>query len=204
MKIEDVKNENIEFLERGLGNLMQHIKNIKDEFGLNVIVAINKYAHDTETEIKCLEEKLKQQNISMSLVEAWGNGGDGAKDLAQKVVELCEKDNNFKPIYNLDEPIKDKVLKVAKKIYGAQDVEFSEESLKNIEKIEELGYGNLPICIAKTQYSFSDDAKNLECIEPFNIHVQDVILKTGAQFVVALAGNIFTMPGLPKKPAAEQ
>ncbi len=204
MKIEDVKNENIEFLERGLGNLMQHIKNIKDEFGLNVIVAINKYAHDTETEIKFLEEKLKQQNISMSLVEAWGNGGDGAKDLAQKVVELCEKDNNFKPIYNLDEPIKDKVLKVAKKIYGAQDVEFSEESLKNIEKIEELGYGNLPICIAKTQYSFSDDAKNLECIEPFNIHVQDVILKTGAQFVVALAGNIFTMPGLPKKPAAEQ
>ena len=204
MKIEDVKNENIEFLERGLGNLMQHIKNIKDEFGLNVIVAINKYAHDTETEIKFLEEKLKEQNISMSLVEAWGNGGDGAKDLAQKVVELCEKDNNFKPIYNLDEPIKDKVLKVAKKIYGAQDVEFSEESLKNIEKIEELGYGNLPICIAKTQYSFSDDAKNLECIEPFNIHVQDVILKTGAQFVVALAGNIFTMPGLPKKPAAEQ
>ena len=204
MKIEDVKQENIEFLERGIANLLQHIKNIKNEFGLNVIVAINKYNHDTNAEIKFLEQKLNECNISMSLVETWGNGGEGAKDLAQKVVELCELKNNFNPIYELNETIENKILKIAKRIYGAQEVEFSEKSIENINKIKELGYENLPICIAKTQYSFSDDAKNLECVEPFKIHVQDIILKTGAEFIVILAGNIFTMPGLPKKPASEQ
>ena len=204
MKIGDVKQENIEFLERGIANLLQHIKNIKNEFGLNVIVAINKYNHDTNAEIKFLEQKLNECNISMSLVETWGNGGEGAKDLAQKVVELCELKNNFNPIYELNETIENKILKIAKRIYGAQEVEFSEKSIENINKIKELGYENLPICIAKTQYSFSDDAKNLECVEPFKIHVQDIILKTGAEFIVILAGNIFTMPGLPKKPASEQ
>ena len=122
---------------------------------------------------------------------------------AEKVVELCEKPEDFKYTYELDENIEEKIKKVAKNIYGAEDVEFSEEAIESIKQIEKLGYGNLPVCIAKTQYSFSDDAKNLECTEPFNIHVQEINLKAGAGFVVAITGKIMTMPGLPKVPAAE-
>ena len=137
------------------------------------------------------------------MVEAWGKGGEGAKDLANKVVELCEKPDNLTYMYNLDEKITDKIEKVATKIYGAEKVEFSKEAMEEIERIEKLGYGNLPVCIAKTQYSFSDDPKNLLCKEPFTIHVSEINLRTGAGFIVALTGKIFTMPGLPKVPAAE-
>ena len=200
---EEVNEENIEALEKGMHNLLRHIDNIKNKFGLNVIVAINKFVTDTDKEIEFLQNKLKEQGINMSLVEAWAKGGEGAKDLAEKVVELCEKEENFKYTYDLNEEIEEKIKKVARKIYGAEDVEFSEEALESIKQIKRLGYENLPVCIAKTQYSFSDDPKNLECKEPFNIHVQEINLKAGAGFIVVITGKIMTMPGLPKVPAAE-
>ena len=135
---------------------------------------------------------------------SWEKGGEGATDLAEKVVKLAEKEHKFKYAYELNESIKNKIEDVAKKIYGAESIEFSEEAEKEIEKIEKLGYGNMPVCIAKTQYSLSDDQKNLECNEPFSIHIREIHLRAGAEFVVAIAGKIMTMPGLPKIPAAEK
>lgn len=200
---EDITKENLEALEEGIHNLLRHIDNIKNKFGLNVIVAINKYLDDTEEEINLLRTKLEEQGINLSLVEAWGKGGEGAKDLASKVANLCEEEKQLNYMYNLEDSIKEKVEKIATKIYGATGVEFSKEALDEINRIEELGYSNLPVCIAKTQYSFSDDPKNLLCDSPFKIHVSEVNLRTGAGFVVILTGKIFTMPGLPKVPAAE-
>lgn len=201
---EEVQNENIMALERGMNNLFKHIDNLQNVYGLNVIVAINKYTYDTEKEINYLKEKLQEKGIELSLVESWEKGGEGATDLAEKVVKLAEKDHKFKYAYELNESIKNKIEDVAKKIYGAESVEFSEEAEKEIEKIEKLGYGNMPVCIAKTQYSLSDDQKNLECNEPFSIHIREIHLRAGAEFVVAIAGKIMTMPGLPKIPAAEK
>lgn len=203
MPKEDIKNESIEYLAKGFENLERHIDNLKNRYGLNVIVAINKYTHDTEAEIKFLQEKLQERGINLSLVESWEKGGEGAKDLAQKIVDLVQEPSNFKFAYELNETIEDKIKAVAQKIYGAEDVEFTDEAKLHIKEIEDLGYSNLPVCIAKTQYSFSDDAKNLECKEPFNIHVQDVVLRAGAEFIVVLTGKIMTMPGLPKIPSAE-
>ena len=203
MPKEDIKNESIEYLVKGFENLERHIDNLKNRYGLNVIVAINKYTHDTEAEIKFLQEKLQEKGINLSLVESWEKGGEGAKDLAQKIVDLVQEPSNFKFAYELNETIEDKIKAVAQKIYGAEDVEFTDEAKLHIKEIEDLGYSNLPVCIAKTQYSFSDDAKNLECKEPFNIHVQDVVLRAGAEFIVVLTGKIMTMPGLPKIPSAE-
>lgn len=201
---EEVQNENIVALERGMNNLFKHIDNLQNVYGLNVIVAINKYTYDTEKEINYLKEKLQEKGIELSLVESWEKGGEGATDLAEKVVKLAEKEHKFKYAYELNESIKNKIEDVAKKIYGAESVEFSEEAEKEIEKIEKLGYGNMPVCIAKTQYSLSDDQKNLECNEPFSIHIREIHLRAGAEFVVAIAGKIMTMPGLPKMPAAEK
>lgn len=201
---EEVQNENIVALERGINNLFKHIDNLQNVYGLNVIVAINKYTYDTEKEINYLKEKLQEKGIELSLVESWEKGGEGATDLAEKVVKLAEKEHKFKYAYELNESIKNKIEDVAKKIYGAESVEFSEETEKEIEKIEKLGYGNMPVCIAKTQYSLSDDQKNLECNEPFSIHIREIHLRAGAEFVVAIAGKIMTMPGLPKMPAAEK
>lgn len=203
MPIEDIKEENIEYLEKGIHNLLKHIENLKDVFGLNVIVAINKYITDTDKEIEYLREKLEEKGVNISLVEAWAKGGEGAIDLAEKIVDLCNKPSNFNYCYNLEDSIKEKIEKIATKIYGAEGVEYTEEANDIIVNLEKNGYGNLPVCIAKTQYSFSDDAKNLLCKEPFKIHVKNVILKSGAGFVVILTGNIFTMPGLPKIPASE-
>ena len=204
MPKENIKEESLEYLERGFANLERHVENLKDRYGLNVIVGINKYTHDTEKEINFLKEKLQEEGIELSLIESWEKGGEGAKDLAEKVAKLVEKPSNFTYAYELEEPIIEKIKAVATKVYGAQDVEFSEEALNKIKEIEQLGYSNLPVCIAKTQYSFSDDAKNLECKEPFNIHVQNVALRTGAEFIVVLTGKIVTMPGLPKVPSAEK
>ena len=195
--------ENMASLEKGMSNLYRHINNLKEKFGLNVIVAINKYNTDTETELNFVKTELEKINISSSIVESWAKGGDGAIDIAQKLVELTEQEEHFKYIYELDESIKEKIDKISTEIYGAKNVIYSEKALKNIKKIEELGYSNLPVCIAKTQYSFSDDAKKLQCNEPFEINVRDVEIKAGAGFIVALAGKIMTMPGLPKVPSAE-
>ena len=200
---EKIQDENIEGLERGMSNLYKHIENIKEKFGLNVIVAINKYNTDTSSEIEFIQDKLKDINIETSVVEGWAKGGEGAVDIAQKLVEMTQKSTDIKYVYDLQDDIKTKIEKVAKQIYGASNVHFEENTSAEIVRIANMGYGNLPICIAKTQYSFSDDAKNLECKEPFEITIRDINLKAGAGFVVAIAGKIMTMPGLPKVPSAE-
>ena len=203
MPKEEIKNESVEYLEKGFENLERHVDNLKNKYGLNVIVAINKYTHDTKAEIEFLQAKLQEKGIDLSLVESWEKGGEGAEDLAEKIVNLTQKTSNFKFAYELNETIEEKINSVAKKIYGAENVEYTDEAKLHIKEIEKLGYSNLPVCIAKTQYSFSDDPKNLECKEPFNIHVQDVVLKAGAEFIVVLTGKIMTMPGLPRVPSAE-
>ena len=203
MPKEDIKNESVEYLAKGFENLERHVDNLKNNYGLNVIVAINKYTHDTENEIKFLQNKLQEKGINLSLVESWEKGGEGAEDLAQKIVDLAQEPTNFKFAYELSESIESKIKAVAQKIYGAEDVEFTDKAKQHIEEIKIMGYENMPVCIAKTQYSFSDDPKNLECKEPFNIHVQDVVLRAGAEFIVVLTGKIMTMPGLPKVPSAE-
>jgi formate--tetrahydrofolate ligase len=224
-----IQEENIAGLQQGMNNLFRHIENLKDKFGLNVIVAINKYNTDTIAEIEYVQGTLKEKNVEVSLVEGWAKGGEGAIDIAQKIANIVdEKDcssvdeegndradkninfengkqeNNLKFIYDLSDGIKEKIEKIAKEIYGAEGVKFEEEALVEIERIEKMGYRELPVCIAKTQYSFSDDSKNLECKEPFKITIREINLKAGAGFVVAIAGKIMTMPGLPRIPAAEQ
>ena len=200
---ENIGQENIEALDRGCRNLFKHIENLKEHYGLNVIVAINKYVTDSNKEIEYLKNKLKEKNVNLSLVESWEYGGEGAKDFAEKIVELAEKESKLNNIYEIEDSIETKIEKLSKTIYGAEGIEISEEAKKEIEFIQKIGYGNLPICIAKTQYSFSDDPKNLECLEPFKIHVQEIRLNAGAEFIVVITGKIFTMPGLPKVPAAE-
>ena len=211
----NLQEKNLNSLKIGMQNLYRHIFNIKERFGLKTIVAINKYNTDDEEEINYLLKDLQKKNIEVSLVEGWEKGGNGAKDIAEKIVSLAEdniwehamsfetnREVNY--IYDLEEDIKIKIKKIATKIYNAENVEYTNEALKKIEKIEKDGYGNLPICIAKTQYSLSDDPKNLECNNKYNIHIRDVELRAGAGFIVALAGKIMTMPGLPKEPAAEK
>ena len=198
-----IQEENIGALEKGMNNLYKHIENIKDKFGLNVIVALNKYNKDSQREIEYLKNKLNEKQIELSLVEGWEKGSDGAIDIANKIVELSEKEEKFTYTYELQDDVKTKIEKVTSEIYGAKSVIYEDQAIENIEKIEKMGYGNLPICIAKTQYSFSDNAKNLECDDDFSITVRNVELKAGAGFIVILAGKIMTMPGLPKVPAAE-
>ena len=210
---EDIQKENKQGLEKGLKNLFTHIDNLKNRFGLKVIVALNRYQTDTEDEIEFLQEKLKEKEVELSLVEGWAKGGNGAIDIANKIVKITSqtefvsefsmvnKEVNY--IYPLEDDIKTKIEKVANKIYHASSVEFTQEALENIKRIEKLGYKELPVCIAKTQYSLSDDAKNLQDEGDYTIHIRDVELKAGAGCVVALAGKIMTMPGLPRVPAAE-
>ena len=201
---DQIKEENLEALKNGIANLNRHLDNLKNKFGLNVIVAINKFATDTQAEINLLKQELDKQNIELSLVESHEKGSTGAVDIAEKLVKLVEKEENFKYIYQDEDTIKEKIEKVAINIYGAEGVEYSKEALEEIEKIEKLGYSKYPVCIAKTQYSFSDDPKNLECKEPFKIHVNEINIKAGAEFIVAITGKIMTMPGLPRNPAAEK
>ena len=200
---EKIQEESIDGLEKGIDNLYRHIDNLKNKFGLNVVVALNRYKQDTDKEIQFLKQKLEEKGVNLSLVEGWAKGGEGAIDIAEKLVDLVEQKEDFKYMYDLKDSIKTKIEKIATKIYGAKGVEYSKEAEKEIENIEKLEYGNYPVCIAKTQYSFSDDPKNLECKEDYNITVRNVELKTGAGFVVVLAGKIMTMPGLPKVPSAE-
>ncbi len=201
---EDILKPNDIALKNGMHNLYKHIYNMKNEFGLNVIVAINKFNTDTETEIEFVKEDLTKKGIQSSVVEGWAKGGVGAIDIAEKIAQISEIKTDFNFVYEDKDSIKEKIEKVAKKIYGAEGVKYTELANENIEKIENLGKSNLPVCIAKTQYSLSDDAKNLECKEPFYITVRDVAIKNGAGFIVVYCGKIMTMPGLPKVPAAEE
>ena len=200
---EDVQKENFEALSKGMHNLYTHMENLKNVYGLNVIVALNRYITDTEEEIEFVKKCVEDKGFEISVVEGWAKGGEGAIDIAEKLVRMTENTKKINYSYELNEDIKTKILNVSQKIYRAKSVEYSDEALENIKKIEELGFGNLPVCIAKTQYSLSDDQKNLLCDDEYNIHVRDVILKNGAGFIVVLAGKIMTMPGLPRVPAAE-
>ena len=201
---EEIKTENLEALQKGIKNLNRHLDNLKNVFGLNVIVAINKFDTDTDAEIELLSNALREQNIEMSLVESHEKGSEGAIDLAEKIIRIADEEENMQFAYNNSDSVKEKIEKVAKNIYGATGVEYSEKVLQEIEKIEKMGYSHYPVCIAKTQYSFSDDPKNLECNEPYELHVNDIALKTGAEFIVVITGKIMTMPGLPRVPAAEK
>ena len=213
VKKEEIQKENLKGLEKGLKNLFNHIENLKERFGLKVIVALNKYDTDTTQEIEFLQDKLEEKNIQISIVEGWAKGGKGAIDIANKIVEettdkefvsdfaILNKEVNY--IYQTEDDIKTKIQKVATKIYHSKGVIYTKEAIENIEKIEKLGYKNLPICIAKTQYSLSDDPKNLQDEGDYKINIRNVELKAGAGFIVALAGKIMTMPGLPKVPTAE-
>ncbi len=200
---EKIQEENIEGIKNGIENLYRHIDNIKNKFGLNVIVALNRYNSDTEEEIKYIKENLEKKGIEISVVEGWAKGGEGATDIAQKLVNLVEKEEKFKFTYSLEDNIEEKIEKIAKNIYGAKGVIYEEEAKQKIEQFKIEGYGNLPICIAKTQYSFSDNPKNLKCDDKYYITIRNLELKAGAGFIVALAGKIMTMPGLPKHPSAE-
>lgn len=198
-----IQEESIEGIKNGIENLYRHIDNIKNKFGLNVIVALNRYKSDTEEEIKYIKENLEKEGIELSIVEGWAKGGEGATDIAQKLINLVEKEEKFKFTYSLEDNIEEKIEKIAKNIYGAKGVIYEEEAKQKIEQFKTEEYGNLPICIAKTQYSFSDNPKNLKCDDEYYITIRNLELKAGAGFIVALAGKIMTMPGLPKHPAAE-
>lgn len=200
---ENIFEENYKALEEGMKNLYKHVGNLKNIFGLNVIVAINKFNTDKKEELEFVKNNLIQKGIEYSVVEGWEKGSKGALDIAEKIIKLSESSRKVNFAYDEKDTVREKIEKVATKIYGAKDVCYSEEALKKIENIENLGKGSLPICIAKTQYSFSDDPKNVTDKGTFSIHVQDIALKNGAEFIVAIAGNIMTMPGLPRIPAAE-
>ena len=195
---EDCSKENVEALKIGIHNLLRHIDNIK-KYGITPIVAINKFTTDTDKEIEILKEVLNGV-VEVSLLENWAKGGEGAIDLAQKLTKICETKNEFKYIYDINDTVEAKIKAVAQKIYGATDVEYSDIAK---EQLKELNDSKFPVCIAKTQYSFSDDPKDLLGDKPFNLHVTELKLKEGAEFIVVLTGKIMTMPGLPKKPAAE-
>ena len=202
-KVDECQNENLEALEKGIDNLKKHIDNIKNKFGLNAIVAINKYQNDSQKEIDFLQAELEKIGVNLSLAEVWAKGGEGAIDLAEKIVELTNKKNQVTFVYKDELSIKEKIEQVAKEVYGAEGVDYTDSALEEIKQIEKLGYGNYPVCIAKTQYSLSDNAKNLLCDEPFRITIKEAIVKNGAEFVVIKTGKIFTMPGLPRVPSAE-
>ena len=200
---EEIKTENLEALQKGIKNLNKHLDNLKNVFGLNVMVAINKFDTDTDAEIELLSNALREQNIEMSLVESHEKGSEGAIDLAEKILRIADEEENMQFAYNNSDSVKEKIEKVAKNIYGATGVEYSKKALQEIEKIEKMGYSHYPVCIAKTQYSLSDDPKNLDPKKDYNIHVTDLVLKSGAEFIVVLTGDIMTMPGLPKVPNSE-
>ena len=201
-KIEDCKSEDIASLDKGIDNLYKHVDNLRNKFGLNVIVAINKYNEDSKIEINYLRNKLEEQGIELSLVEGYKKGGKGAIDIANKLVDIVENRCKFKFVYDLDDSIYNKVNKICKEIYGASNVIFSDSAKESIKRIEKLKLDKVPVCIAKTQYSLSDNPKNLLCDRSYDITIRDVELKNGAGFVVCKAGTIMTMPGLPKVPAA--
>lgn len=197
--------ENLEALAKGLPNLLKHISNLKNVFGLPVVVAINRFVSDSDAELAMIEKACAEHGVEVSLTEVWGKGGAGGADLAYKVVNAIENQpNNFNFSYDVELSIKDKIRAIAQKVYGAEDVDFSAEASAEIASLEKLGLDKMPICMAKTQYSLSDNAKLLGCPEGFRITVRGITVSSGAGFIVALCGNMMKMPGLPKVPAAEK
>ena len=197
-------NENLEALEKGLPNLLQHVENITTVFKLPCVVAINRFPTDTEAELALIKTKCKELGVNVALSEVWGKGGEGGVELAHEVVRLCEQPNDFSFSYDLELSIKEKIETIAKRIYHADGVTFTANADKQIKTLTELGYDKMPICMAKTQYSFTDDQTKLGAPKGFNITVRNIKASAGAGFLVALTGEIMTMPGLPKVPAAER
>ena len=196
--------QDLDALEKGLPNLLRHVHNIKEVYKLPSVVAVNRFPTDTDEEIQLVIDKCKQLGVNVVLSTVWADGGKGGELLAEEVVKLCEKQNDFTFSYQDNQSIKEKINAVATKIYGGDGVIFSSEAEKQIEKLTELGFSSLPVCIAKTQYSFSDDMTRLGAPENFKISVRSLKVSAGAEFIVVLTGNIMTMPGLPKVPAAEK
>lgn len=195
--------ENVPALEKGFENLKKHIENIK-KFGIPSVVAVNKFITDTDAEISKLTELCRLEGVEASICEVWEKGGEGGLDLAQKVIEACEKESEFKFLYDVNESVKDKIEKIAKEIYGANGVIYSGKADKEIQRLEEYGLDKYPICMAKTQYSLSDNPELLARPEGFEINVKEVRVSAGAGFIVVLTGDIMIMPGLPRVPAAEK
>ena len=196
--------ENLEALEKGLPNLLQHVENITTVYKLPCVVAINRFPTDTEAELKLIEDKCRELGVNVALSEVWAKGGEGGIALAQEVIRLCEQENDFAFSYELDRPIKEKIETIVKRIYHGDGVTFTANAEKQIKALTELGYDKMPICMAKTQYSFSDDQTKLGAPRGFTVTVRNVKVSAGAGFLVALTGEIMTMPGLPKVPAAER
>ncbi len=200
----ELKNENLEALEKGLPNLLRHLSNMKSVYNLPTVVAINKFPDDTDAEINLVMEKCKKLGANVVLSDVWANGGNGGIALAKEVVKLCDEPNDFSFSYDLDNTIEAKIETIVKRIYGGSGVQFTPEAQEQIKKLTNLGFDKLPICMAKTQYSFSDDMTKLGAPEDFIVTVREVKVSAGAGFIVALTGSIMTMPGLPKVPAAEK
>ncbi len=198
---ENLANENVEALLKGVENLEKHIESVK-QFGVPMIVAVNKFAKDTDAEVNALIKWCEEKNVSVSLSDAWAKGGEGTVDLAEKVVELCSKESDFSPIYDVNDSIENKVKIITQKIYGGNDVVFSDEAKTQIELMKKYGWDKLPICMAKTPLSLTDDPKIQGRPHDFDIHVTELKVSAGAGFIVVYTGNIMTMPGLPKVPAA--
>ena len=200
----DLNNENLDALEKGLPNLLQHVSNIKDVYGLPCVVAINAFPTDTKAELDLVEKKCKELGVNVALSEVWAKGGEGGVALAQEVVRLCEEPNDFRQSYELDMTIEEKLEAICKRIYHADGVVLTANAKKQMQKLTELGFDKMPICMAKTQYSFSDDPALLGAPKGFTVTVRNLKVSAGAGFIVALTGDIMTMPGLPKLPAAEK
>ena len=200
----ELNNENLVALEKGIPNLLRHVSNITNVYKLPCVVAVNRFPTDTDAEINLVIEKCKELGVNVKLSTVWADGGNGGIELAKEVVELCERDNNFTFSYELDKTIEEKIEAIVKKIYGGDGVIFTPNAKAQIKRLSELGFDKMPICMAKTQYSFSDNAALLGAPEGFMVTVRNVKVSAGAGFIVALTGDIMTMPGLPKVPAAEK
>ena len=200
----DLNNENLQALEKGLPNLLQHVENITQVYKLPCVVAINRFPSDSEAELKLVEDKCKELGVNVALSEVFSKGGEGGIKLAEEVVRLCDMENDFSFAYQLDDSIEEKLNKIARRVYHADGVDLIGNAPKQLKQLEELGYSNMPICMAKTQYSFSDDPAKLGAPHDYRISVRNLKVSAGAGFIVALTGEIMTMPGLPKVPAAEK
>lgn len=201
VKKEDLDEENVAAVENGYVNLQRHIRNMKN-YGIPVVVAVNRFATDTENELNKIIELCQQDQTTAVISNGWANGSKGVIDLAKEVITSCEQPSTFKPLYSADESIEDKIYTIVTKYYGGNNVEYSPKAKQQIKKFKQLGWDKMPICMAKTQYSFSDNAKLLGAPQDFTVHIREFVPKLGAEFLVALTGNVLTMPGLPKVPAA--
>ena len=196
--------EDLAALEKGLPNLLRHVSNIKNVYGLPAVVAVNRFPTDTDAEVECIIARCKELGVNVVLSDVWAKGGEGGMELAEEVVRLCEQPSDFHFSYELEMTLEEKIEAIVKRVYGGEGVTFTGSALKELAQLKELGFGDLPVCMAKTQYSFSDDAAKLGAPEGFTVTVKKVKVSAGAGFVVALTGDIMTMPGLPKVPAAEK